>query len=86
MTAVVDGNALAGALTGALGADPTSALLRCDGCGATGPLARTSVHISAMGCVARCRDCDRVLVTVVETPDRRWIGLPGTRATATLVD
>ncbi|WP_439691508.1 DUF6510 family protein [Curtobacterium sp. SP.BCo] len=80
---VLDGNALAGVLTDTLGADPTTVVLRCAGCGTLGELARTRVHVSPMGSVARCRGCDTVLVTVVETPGRRWVGLPGTRAVST---
>lgn len=79
---VVDGNALAGALTGVLGAEPTLAVLRCAGCGSSGALAVTRVYVTAMGAVARCHDCDAVLVTVVDTPERRWVGLPGERAAA----
>lgn len=80
---VVDGNALAGTLADRLGSDPTTALLRCAECGSDGVLARARVHLSAMGAVARCRDCDAVLVTVVDAPGRRWVGLPGSRASAT---
>lgn len=79
---VVDGNAVAGLLDGVLGSEPTTARLRCRGCGSTGVLARTRVHVSAMGAVARCRDCDTVLVTVVETPVGRLVGLPGARTVA----
>lgn len=80
---VVDGNALAGTLAERLGPDATTALLRCAGCGGGGVLARARVHVSAMGAVARCRDCDAVLVTVVDAPGRRWVGFPGARASST---
>jgi len=86
MPTVVDGKALAGVLAEFLGPDATGALLRCAGCGSTGVLARTRVHTSPMGSVARCRDCDTVLVTVVDGPDRRWVGFPGTRAASTSID
>ncbi|PZF59663.1 hypothetical protein DEJ23_01125 [Curtobacterium sp. MCSS17_008] len=79
---VVDGNALAGLLDGVLGAEPTTARLRCTGCGGAGLLGRTRVHRSAMGSVARCRDCDTVLLTVVETPSGRAVSLPGARNVA----
>lgn len=83
---IIDGNALAGALTGVLGADPTTTLLRCRGCGSLGELARTRVYRSAMGSVARCRGCDQVLVTVVEGGGRRWVALPGVRAAQPAAD
>lgn len=65
---VVDGNALAGVLAGRFGPDATTIVLRCPGCGSDGIVARTRVHVTAMGAVARCRDCDTVLVTVVDGP------------------
>lgn len=76
---LLDGNALAGPLADVLGADATSARLRCAGCGTTGELARARVYATAMGSVARCHGCDTVLVTVVETRDGRWVGMPGVR-------
>lgn len=79
---VVDGNAIAGPLAGFLGPDPTVALLRCTGCDSLGALAMTRVYRTAMGTVARCHDCDTVLVTLVETPQQRWVALPGARAVA----
>jgi hypothetical protein len=76
---LVDGNALAGMLDAALGPEPTGVALRCAGCGSLGVLGQTTVHRTAMGSVARCRGCDTVLVTVVESGARRWVGLPGAR-------
>lgn len=82
---VVDGNALAGVLSEVLGPEPTVTVLCCAGCGSLGSVARTVVHRTAMGSVARCRDCDTVLVTVVDAGATRWVGLPGTRAAAALL-
>lgn len=79
---VVDGNALAGALSEVLGPEPTATVLCCAGCGALGSVGRTTVYRTAMGSVARCRGCDTVLVTVVEAGGTRWISLPGVRAAA----
>lgn len=79
---IVDGNALAGALSDVLGPDATTARLRCAGCGSAGYLAVTRVYRSPMGAVARCQGCDTVLVTVVETPTGRRVGFPGTRTAA----
>jgi hypothetical protein len=77
---IVDGNALAGRLADVLGVEPTTALLRCRGCGSLGELAVTRVFQTPMGAVARCRSCDTALVTVVEVGARRWVALPGARA------
>lgn len=75
---IVDGNALAGVLDERFGPDATTVPLRCPGCGSDGVLARTRVHLTAMGAVARCRDCDTVLVTVVQSPTGHRVRLPGT--------
>jgi hypothetical protein len=77
---IVDGNALAGTLADVLGVDATTAPVRCSGCGSLRRLAFARVYRSAMGSVARCADCDAVLVTVVEDGDRRWVGMPGVGA------
>jgi hypothetical protein len=76
---IVDGNALAGALAEVLGPEPTVVELRCAGCDRLGAVGLTTVYRTAMGSVARCRGCDTVLVTVVESGEQRWVGLPGTR-------
>ncbi|ROP66112.1 hypothetical protein EDF24_2841 [Curtobacterium sp. PhB130] len=75
-----DGNALAGDLADVLGPDATSARLRCAGCGSLGVLGRARTYRTAMGSVARCVDCDSVLVTVVTDGARRWVAMPGVRA------
>ncbi|PYY64647.1 MULTISPECIES: DUF6510 family protein [unclassified Curtobacterium] len=82
---VVDGNALAGTLADSLGPEPTGVTLRCAGCGSLGVLGQTTVYRTAMGSVARCRGCDTVLVTVVESGARRWVGLPGARTMSAAV-
>jgi hypothetical protein len=83
---IVDGNALAGELTEVIGTDATRAVVRCASCGETGELAGSRVFRTAMGSVARCRGCDAVLVTVVDTGRRLWIAFPGIRAVAPLTD
>lgn len=79
---LLDGNALAGPLSGVLGTDPTSAVLRCADCGSTAPLAVAVVYRTAMGSVVRCRGCDAVLVTVVTTGRTQTVSMPGTRTIA----
>ncbi|MFE1644510.1 DUF6510 family protein [Microbacterium sp. P01] len=77
----LDGNALAGTLVDALGADLTDRSARCAHCGTTAVVATCLVYVSPMGVVARCATCDAVLVTVVESQDgRRWFGMPGVAA------
>jgi len=67
--AVLDGSALAGALSEVYAFEATRAVVRCASCGHTDVLAGTTVHLSAMGGVARCATCTAVLLVVVERPD-----------------
>lgn len=74
---IVDGNALAGMLTGIVGSDPTTSVLHCSGCGGRAVLARARVYHSAMGSVVRCVSCDQVLLTVVDDGTKRRLTLIG---------
>ncbi|MFC7878133.1 DUF6510 family protein [Isoptericola sp. NPDC057391] len=67
--ATLDGSALAGALSEVYAFETTRAVVRCASCGHTDALARTTVHLSAMGGVMRCATCTAVLLVVVERPD-----------------
>jgi phage FluMu protein Com len=78
---LLDGNALAGRLDDLLGWDATASEVRCTHCGLQDLLATAAVYASAMGAVVRCRACDAVLLTVVDSPDgRSWFGMPGLTA------
>jgi Family of unknown function (DUF6510) len=72
----VDGNAIAGVLETVFGRDLTTASSRCSGCGAEREVGAIHVYRAA-GIVARCPDCNLVLVRVVEAGDRVWIDLRG---------
>lgn len=76
----VDGNAIAGPLADFFSFDVTTATARCNGCGAIAELARAMVYTSPAGTVVRCATCDHVLVTLVESDDRAWIGFSGVSA------
>ena len=65
----LDGSALAGTLSEVYTFEATRAVVRCGSCGHTDVLARTTVHLSAMGGVVRCATCAAVLLVVVERPD-----------------
>ena len=71
----LDGNALAGTLGEVFAVDVTTAMGRCDGCGAESVMAETRVYLDAPGIVARCVGCDAVLLRVVTSPDRIWLDL-----------
>ncbi|PSL39243.1 hypothetical protein CLV49_2877 [Labedella gwakjiensis] len=76
MSSHVDGNALAGTLSEVFRTDMTTAVCCCDGCGETTTLASEMVY-GTHGIVVRCRSCDDVLITLVETPDRVVLSFPG---------
>ena len=72
-----DGNALAGPLSEIFAVDVTAAVERCTGCGSTGPLARLRVYGAGPGLVARCPDCEQVVLRVVRGPSDAWLDLRG---------
>lgn len=74
----LDGNALAGSLREIFAVDVTAATGRCVGCGLTGPVATLRVYHQSPGLVARCPECDHVVLRVVRGPDRAWLDLRGT--------
>jgi phage FluMu protein Com len=73
----LDGNAVAGLLEEVFAVDVTTAVGRCQGCGAVAVLAETRVYVDAPGSVVRCAGCDSVLMRVVTAPDRTWLDLRG---------
>lgn len=73
----LDGNAAAGVLAEVFAVDVTTALGRCDGCGATAVLAAARVYVDAPGTVVRCSSCESVLLRVVTAPGRTWLDLRG---------
>jgi len=64
MSAHLDGNALAGALSEIFVADMTSAMVRCSSCGDVSPLALAMVFVKPKTYIARCHVCDAVLMTM----------------------
>ena len=73
-----DGNALAGPLREIFAVDVTAATGTCVGCGRTGPVATLRVYSHAPGLVARCPDCDEVIMRLVRGPRTAWLDLRGT--------
>lgn len=73
----VDGNATAGALSEVFRIDIIAALGRCRHCGSVKAFGEAMVFIDAPGIVVRCRDCQGVLLKLVETPTRYWLDLSG---------
>jgi hypothetical protein len=62
----LDGNAIAGVLHDVYGHEMTTATGRCANCGAVSQLAELRVYLRAPGTVARCSNCENVVLVVVE--------------------
>jgi uncharacterized protein DUF6510 len=62
----LDGNAIAGMLMDAFGAEMTTATGVCGSCGTQGLVAELAVYMRAPGAVARCRTCGNVVMVLVE--------------------
>ncbi len=74
---LLDGNALAGALSEVFRVDITTAIGECAHCGRRGPMAQTVVYANAPGLVARCPSCDGVVLRLVTDTGRAWLDLRG---------
>jgi hypothetical protein len=73
----LDGNAMGGPLHELFSVDVTSAMSRCANCGMVGPLARTRLFEHAPGMVARCPNCDSIVMRMVRGPGRAWLDMQG---------
>jgi len=62
----LDGNAIAGALFEHFGNEMTMAQVRCSHCKSTSLMAELRVYMKAPGAVARCPECDDVLIVIVD--------------------
>lgn len=76
---IVDGNCLAGMLGDLFGADVTSLVGTCAGCGADARVAEAVVELDSHAAIVRCRSCTRTLFTVLHGTDspRLLIGTLG---------
>jgi hypothetical protein len=75
---VLDGNAAAGILHTIYGAEMTTAVGTCDGCGTAGQVGAVRLYRAA-GLVLRCPYCDAVLMKIVTAGERVWIDSRGLR-------
>jgi hypothetical protein len=78
----LDGNAIAGVLGDIFGAELTTALSTCDGCGKLDVVAELVVYTRCPGIVVRCPACNSVLMRIVRIRERYVVDLSGTRALA----
>ncbi|MYV55248.1 MULTISPECIES: DUF6510 family protein [unclassified Streptomyces] len=75
-----DGNVLAGPFREFFTTDLTTATGTCAACGRAGPLAELRVYTHAPGMVARCPECDAVVMRMVRGPEAAWLDMRGTTA------
>jgi hypothetical protein len=78
----VDGNAIAGVMHDLFARDMTTMGYKCPSCGRTGVMAEMAVYMSGPGVVARCRDCDTILLMLSERRGMHCIDMPGMTPTA----
>jgi hypothetical protein len=76
----VDGNALAGELTDALGIDPTPMRATCAHCGTATILAQTLVTFDGPGPVAHCPTCAGIMLRMLRTDGEVSVDIRGIRA------
>ena len=73
----VDGNAAAGELSEIFAVDVTAAEGQCAHCGATKRLAEAHLYMQCPGVVARCADCEHVLLRFVSVRQRVFLDVRG---------
>jgi hypothetical protein len=76
----LDGNAIAGQLFDVFGTEMTTATAICGRCGAGRLVAELVVYLRAPGTVVRCRNCDNVLMVLVEARGIMCVDLIGLTA------
>ncbi|HEU4349542.1 MAG TPA: DUF6510 family protein [Actinoplanes sp.] len=74
----LDGNAMAGDLREIFAVDVTTARYVCAGCGHADAVATLRLWGPAPGLVARCPDCEDVVLRLVHAPDRIVLDMRGT--------
>lgn len=70
-----DGNAIAGPLFAHFGAEMTTVTGICGACGTAAQIAELRVYSRAPGVVVRCRNCNTVVMVLVEIRGRSRVEL-----------
>ncbi len=76
----LDGNAVAGMLQAVFGLEMTAAPGTCNACGRTDAIGAAHVYMRAPGAVVRCRNCNNVLIVIVEARDEYVVALSGLKS------
>lgn len=75
----LDGNVLAGPITDLFVFEPTTAQGQCEACADIATLGQAMVYGLPMGFVARCRNCDNVLIVIVDRAGQKSLSMRGLR-------
>jgi hypothetical protein len=75
----LDGNVLAGPATDLFAFEPTMAQCQCQSCADIATLGQAMVYGQPMGFVARCRNCDNILIVIVEHAGQKSLNMQGLR-------
>ena len=75
----LDGNVLAGPGTDLFAFDLTTTQCQCQSCADIATLGQAMVYGQPMGFVARCRNCDNILVVIVERAGQKSLNMRGLR-------
>lgn len=73
----LDGNAAAGLLAEIFAAEMTVSWATCAHCGAEDQMGRLVVYMRAPGTVFRCSVCGKVVLRIVQGPQRLWMDFSG---------
>jgi NAD-dependent SIR2 family protein deacetylase len=73
----LDGNAAAGELSNIFAMDVTAAEGECAHCGATKRFAEARLYMQSPGLVARCAECQHVLLRLVKARERVFLDMRG---------
>ena len=73
----LDGNAIAGLLFEAFGAEMTTAVGVCARCRARAPAAELRVYMRGPGAVGRCRNCGTILIVISQIRGVACVDLEG---------
>lgn len=79
---VLDGNVMGGLLHEVFGAEMTAAVGTCANCGSRRQVAEFVVYLGGPGTVARCRDCQALLMVITKRRTMNCVDLTGLSALA----
>ncbi len=73
----LDGNVAAGLLAEVFCREPSTMIVICAGCGATGPIGTLLAYGIEMGAILRCPVCDTAILRVGSAGEVLWVDLRG---------